>query len=501
MTARGKNLALLLGFAVIAAVLVLVAYYGVEKPDEAEKKQKEIAEKIMAVPDSPTPASGDPGAGPAVAFEKLVVQARGETTTLEKSGEQWQITSPVKAPADQTTANGIANELRSAKFKSTVEEKPSEDDLTKYGLKEPRFTVTASATVGDAKHEVQLSGGIENSFDGSIYVRRAGDEKVYAAPGSLRTALEKSTFELRDKELFAFDEAKLNEISVKAPKGGFHVKRDADNAWQLASPPYPADAELLSQMLGSLKGEKAASFPPDSPENRKAFGLTKAAVEATFVGAEGEKTRVLFSAVSSGKAFVLKEGPQGQTLLAEVMPSAQQRLQKSHADLKNRSVLSFKKDQVAKAVFSPGNGGPELVVERSGDTNKDEWALTAPDKGQAQKWKVSTALWALTNLKASELGTENPRTWAKYGLSEKAKSVSLFDKEGKKMAQLLIGKAVPNKPASVYVRGSRSQVMEVESARLAELPFAPGDLLEKKEAPPEGSAPPQPAAPAPLPAQ
>ena len=51
----------------------------------------------------------------------------------------------------------LAQQLPSAKFKSTVEETPTDADLKKYGLKTPVFSVTAKAYVPDAS-----GGGKEN---------------------------------------------------------------------------------------------------------------------------------------------------------------------------------------------------------------------------------------------------------------------------------------------------------------------------------------------------
>ena len=51
-----------------------------------------------------------------------------------------------------------------------------------------------------------LYGGIENPFDGSVYVRRDGDSRVYSADGAVRYALEKDLYALRDKEFLGFDD-------------------------------------------------------------------------------------------------------------------------------------------------------------------------------------------------------------------------------------------------------------------------------------------------------
>src|SRR5690606_11043307 len=118
----------------------------------------------------------------------------------------------------------ILTQLQSGKFKATIEEAPADADLEKYGLKAPVFSVTAKAYVPDTsgggkddparQRTVTLYGGIENTFDGSVYVRRDTDPRVYSADGSVRYALEKDLYSLREKELLGLDEGSLQGLTV-----------------------------------------------------------------------------------------------------------------------------------------------------------------------------------------------------------------------------------------------------------------------------------------------
>ncbi len=59
--------------------------------------------------------------------------------------QSWVITRPLKTAADVRTAEDIVSALQFARLKSTVEEKPTAEDLQRFGLDHPSVEVTASA--------------------------------------------------------------------------------------------------------------------------------------------------------------------------------------------------------------------------------------------------------------------------------------------------------------------------------------------------------------------
>ncbi|MBN1208121.1 MAG: DUF4340 domain-containing protein [Myxococcaceae bacterium] len=467
------------------------------KPEEVQAEQKAQAEKLFAT-DTPgeKPKEGATTAAPV--FTQLTVQAQGVTATLEHQGDTWRLTSPVSGPADKWAVDSITSQLQSAKFKATIEEAPTDADLEKYGLKPPVFMVAAKAYVPDAsgggrddparQHTVTLYGGIENTFDGSVYVRREGDPRVYAADGSVRYALEKDLYALRDKEFLGLDEASLKAVEVKARTNAYAMERDANRAWRLTKPTaMGADVERLKRMLLALKEQRALSFPSDSAEERTKRGLDKPWVDARFTLDKGEPVRVRLSQVQQDGAapqvYALRE--QGaEATLAEVPESALGVLDVPLAELRNKEVLSFKREDVKRLVFHPGAGGaPITLAHTKPDSNTlDGWQVEAPKAGKAQAFKVGSLLSHLDNLKASTFGEASPKKWDRYGITEASRGVSLQDASSKELARLWLGGEVPDKPGHVYARGSYAEVAEVELARLGELPARPEDLLEASPA-------------------
>jgi hypothetical protein len=181
------------------------------------------------------------------------------------------------------------------------------------------------------------------------------------------------------------------------------------------------------------------------------------------------------------KAYALREGPGAKATLAEVSLGLAVLFDKSPADLKDKAVLAFARDQVAGMTFYSPDGGHISVAKRPALLDggaSDEWDVRSPEAGPAKKWKLSSVLWLLGSVRASAFGEESPKDWAKYGLGAKARQVALTGQDGKELARLVVGNEVDGNPSLVYVRGSRDQVLETDATRLAELPQSLADVLD-----------------------
>ncbi len=481
MSASRKHVA-----ALLAVGLGVAACDGGKKPERATAERQATDEKLFA--------SKAPGADTkAPVFTQLTVRAKGGTTTLERRDGVWRITAPVSAPADRYAVEAILGPLQSAKFRSIVAEDPTDADLEKYGLKSPTFTVTAKAYVPDAQgggesdasrqRTVTLHGGHENAFDGSVYVRREGDPRVYAAEGAVRFALDKGPLELREKTFLGVDEATLKSIEVKTRAGGWTLERGEDKAWRMVRPSaLRADEGKVKALLGELKGLLALDFPTDSAEARKKLGFDTPGVDARFTPATGAPVRVRLSEVDS-RVYALRE--QGaEATLAEVPSDALEVLDVDPRKLRDKAVLGFKREDVQRVVFHPGEGAEPITVARvKGSGPVDDWEVETPTRGKAQKWKVVSLLGALHGLKASDFGEANPKRWEKYGLSDASRGVTLLGADGKELARLRLGDEVAEQPERVYARGSGNEVLQVELSRISELPTRASDLMEATASP------------------
>ncbi|MDQ3266551.1 MAG: DUF4340 domain-containing protein [Myxococcota bacterium] len=481
MTATGKSFAGLLAACLVAGALGLYAYYGVKKPQERQAEQKEVSDRLVAVP----PAGGVDGGVPT--FTSLTVEARGETTVLERRGDKWFLTSPVQAPADEHAVSQLVGQLRAGKVKARLDEQPSPEDLARYGLAPPKFSVRGTAQSGAATRPFQLQGGIENPFDGSVFVRKDQDPAVYAAPGSVRSTLEKTPFQLRDKTLWHLDPTALAAVEVKLPRNGGYSLRHPAEGWTLVLPRKgAADDETVTAMLTAFASERALAFPQEAPQG---VSFQSPLLDASFNTASGAPLRVRIAADKEGRHYALREEG-AASLLAEVAPSALTHLQKGYDQLRDKSVLRFDRQAAARLVFRPAGTGEEIELVREGSDAgvSDRWRVTRPVQGPATAWKVSTLLWGLSSLKARAVAAESSRNLASFGLTADSPRARVYDALGQLLAELTVGATSRADPSLSYARGGSPLIFEVEKNRLTELPTDANTLLDSSLASDAGVA-------------
>ncbi len=479
MSQSTKTLVLMLGLLALAGAIGGYAYFGIYQKDQQTQKQADHDLRLFA-PQKLDERMPDGGSPPAE-FSKLSVTVGGTTTTLEReAGKEWWVTSPVKARADRLVVDAIISLLQTSKFKSTLEENPDPATLEKYGFKDPKFVVEATAQVNGETRSVKLVGGIENVFDGSVYVRRNDEKPVFTAEGGVRFSMAKTTFDLRDKQPFAVEEAKVQKIAVKSANNDYVIER-SDRQWNFVKPnAEPADAPSISSMISAVGQERAQLFPDDTEASRKALGFDAPMVDATLTLIDGKavRLRVTRQSADAGDSFYVLREEEGGATLAQVGAGATQ-YDRNPIDLKDKSLVRFKKEAVTKMVFRDV-GGPEIVVAKdSVDASADAWRVVAPKIGKAKIFKVTSALWTLGSAKTLAAGEEKPKDWAKYGIDEKSKYIALFGEDGKELARLTFGKPVPETPSGFYVRGSRDQVLQSDGSRFGEFPFRVEDVLDE----------------------
>lgn len=485
----------------VAIALGAYAWFGIFKKDE-KKQRKDDHDLRLFAPQQLDERQPDGGTPPAD-FTRVTVmrhadpteRAPGEpelqTTVLEKRDGVWWLISPVRARADKLVIDGLLSQLQTAKFKDTLEEKPDDATLAKYGLEPPQWFVEATAQVNGQPRSVRLVGGRENAFDGSVYVRRNDEAPVYLAEGGVRFMLARTTYELREKLVFALDERAMTGLTVHTAVNDYQLERDpASKQWNLVRPERePADGPSVTSMIAGLSNDRVQYFLVDSPEVRREYGLEAPLFDATVTYADGGTVR-LRGAKSWRDAGIGPHGEPGDfyvglredgdgVVLARLSETMTQ-LDRNPSDLRDRAVVRFRRELVTKIVFHDAAAGPDVVVQKdSVDASAESWRVVAPREGKAKVFKVTGALWTLGSFKALSPGEEKPKDWGKYGLGPTARWIAVFGEDGQELARLTIGLEVLGTPSAVYMRGTRDQVIQSDGSRIGEVFLRLSDVLDE----------------------
>ncbi len=476
MNQRTRSVSLVFLVAALALGLGAYAWRFVFKADEAAAVKQAHDNRLIS-PFRLDEQRAD-GGWPPFRYVALTVTVGQVRTTLERRAEGWWLTSPVVAPASKTAIESVVSHLEDTKLVATLEEAPDAATLAKYGLDGPAFSVVATAEIGRETRTVRLFGGVENSFDGTVYVRRGDDPTVYSTPGEVRAALARTPDDLRERRVFTVREVDVVRITTRTPDGGSVIERDAQGVWTIAAPfRAPADLQAVVERIGTAGSEKARAFPSDGVEVRRALGFDAPAVDTTLDLADETTVRLRVCRVSTDGGdtwFGLREDEDGAQLAA-LGPGIAAYGQDA-AELVDRKPLRFDAAAVMRVVLRVGTG-PELVLERE-TSAPAEWRVVVPRRAKAKGSVVVGALNKLASLRALKLGEAHPADWGRFGLVSPSRSVSLFGAGGQSLGQLTLGAPVADQPGLFYLRGRLDQVLLADGNDFKGVPFTLAELLD-----------------------
>src|ERR1051326_3073745 len=191
----------------LAAVVVLAALGGAawwsEKREKANagKPPADAPPKILSIPDTD--------------FQQIqLAKKSGDTTLLKKADGKWQIVTPKPLATDQDSVNSLVSSLSSLSSDRLIEDKAA--DLSSYGLNTPTEKVTITRKGG--KVETLLVGD-DTPTGAGVFAKLENDPRVFTIASYVKSSLDKTSKDLRDKRLLTFRSEKLTRVDLTS-KGG-----------------------------------------------------------------------------------------------------------------------------------------------------------------------------------------------------------------------------------------------------------------------------------------
>ena len=135
---------------------------------------------------------------------------------LRRENGKWRLTEPKELPADQDTAGSLVSSLSNLSADAVIEAKAS--DLKPYGLADPALDVQIKRKDGKTD---ELLIGDDTPTGSGVYAKVASDPRVVTIGSFVKTSVDKSPNDLRDKRLLNFDADKLTRVELQA-KGQSH---------------------------------------------------------------------------------------------------------------------------------------------------------------------------------------------------------------------------------------------------------------------------------------
>jgi hypothetical protein len=267
----------------LAAVIVLAALGGAlywsnrKQKAEAAKPSADTTTKILSIPEDQ--------------IKQVTLKKTGAETTVLALGAdgKWQLAEPKPQRADQDTAKSLAGALSALNADKVVEDKAA--DLSAYGLNAPTLDVTVLKKDGKS---LDLLVGDDTPTGGGTYAKLAGDPHVYTIASYVKTSIEKTPNDLRDKRLLTFDQDKLTRVDLQPAKGEtIEFGKNNQNDWQILKPkPLRADGSQVEELIRKLKDAKmdAAISDEDAKKAAAAYAAGTPVAVASVTDSSGAET-------------------------------------------------------------------------------------------------------------------------------------------------------------------------------------------------------------------
>jgi len=179
----------------------------------------------------------------------------------------WQMTSPVKAQADQTKVGELVSTLAALKGRSVVAEAGEE---TAYGLHSPMVTAELKVSGGDGD-EPRAIGILATEHDGNYYAKRMDRSTIYQTD---REVYDRLTGELRDAQLCAHSADEFVGFSIATSDGKTEGFTHSGDKWTYdGEPDLPLDQVKVGELVAKMAGLTATRFVRHKASGSGELGL------------------------------------------------------------------------------------------------------------------------------------------------------------------------------------------------------------------------------------
>lgn len=293
--------------------------------------------------------------------------------TLDREGGKWNITAPAQYRADSDAVSSVLSSLSPVSADNVVEDKAG--DLAKYGLNTPALSITVHRTNGKSD---QIQFGDDVPAGSLVYARVNADSKVYAVASSVKSSLDKSANDLRDKRLLTFDTNKLTRLELASAKSDIEFGKNGGNEWQIIKPqPSRADSFQVEELVRKLGDAKMDLSGSADDATKAAAAYAKGSPVSTVKVSDASGTQTLDVRKNKDDYYAKSSLISG---VYKIPADTGKALDKSLDDFRNKKIFDFGFSDPTKIDIQSGSGN-KLLTRSGTDWKMNEKTM---DSGTVQ---------------------------------------------------------------------------------------------------------------------
>ena len=431
---------LLIGAVVLAGLAAGLYFSNKQKSAEAAKPpaSTETSPKILTLTEAD--------------ITKISLKKKdAEATVLQKDkAGKWQLAAPTPYLADQDTVNQLASSAASVSSDRLVEDKVS--DPSAYGIKSPNFEVDITTKDGKTK---KLLIGDDTPTNSGAYAMLEGDPRLFTVASYVKTGLDKSVNDLRDKRLLTFDQDKLSRVELIAKKQDIEFGRDKDQ-WQIVKPkPLRADGLQVEELIRKLKDAKMDLTVSDEDAKKAATGFGSGTVIATVKVTDPSGTQQIEVRKVKDDYYAKSSAVEGVHKVASDVGTG---LDKSLDDFRNKKLFDFGFSDPSKIEMH--DGAKAYAFQKTGE----DWFANGK---KMDSTSVQSFLDKLRDLSAAK--------FVDSGFTTPSIDLTVTSNDNKRVEKVLISKQGTDYVAQ---RENEASLYSLDSKTIDELSKAAADVKE-----------------------
>lgn len=342
-----------------------------------------------------------------------------KTVRLAKVNNTWKIKEPVEADIDEDSFDiWIDYVAKLSKERIVVE---SAENKAEYGLDNPSLIVHVKADNGSA---MTLESGDEIPTGSMFYSKLKNQDTIFLIAAYNKVGIDKSAFDLRDKNIFHFENNDVQGIKVSTAGENYSVEKK-NGEWQVVEPKkVHADAEKITSLLQKIRTTEIKKFIAEDTQDLTSYGLNNPHSQITILigkdktphvlmlGKEStEENGVFAKTASKNKVFLLKK-----EFLNEFPYMVN--------DIRDKSIMWFTKDRINKIQFV----FPDKIITAA-KNEENNWEIIEPRKAKADNYEINSLLDDIIDGKVIDFIPKNKDQEDAFALKNPRLTVKLFEKD------------------------------------------------------------------------
>ena len=340
---------------------------------------------------------------------------------LTQSDSEWGIVKPIESRADEYAVNSVLKTLQEAAPEKTISEKDVK--WSDYGFDQPTLTIRFTTEPG-RNHTMVF--GAQNPSKTSYYMRLDENPKLYLVADTLKNALEKNVFDLRDKAVFSIAPSEIDKVIIQKKGVSNEFLREGASQWRMTSPEnFRVRNVVISTLLRKLSSLKALEIVDNAKDNLESYDLKDPSDSISVIGKDLKKTLFIGSEIKTQEESTLKKGiyvkADDSDAVFVIDDSTITDFDLADDNLRDKSIVGFNIPDIQSIEI-------QLLKQKwlFTKTSEKKWNLDEPEKiSPIKDWNVTGILWKLRDLNYVSVISPVPSDLATLGLDEPQVTIKL----------------------------------------------------------------------------